>query len=172
MRRALVLGVVLSCGGAPAPARPTPAPSPSPYQPPASQPAPVDPHTIPIRRSDRPTGASVDPTMDYWGASIKGVVTDANTREPLPAVTVVATSLTPQVTEAAITDDRGFYRIANLEPATYKVTFYYTDITLERSAIAVTRDSNTTVNQEIDQSMAGTGNIIHVQGSRSSIVPL
>jgi hypothetical protein len=177
MRCVFALMLVFGCGGAPAPAPPTPAPSPSPYQPPASQPAPVDPHTIPIRTSDGPASEPVTPTADAWGASITGIVTDAKAGEPLPAVTVVVMSLPQRVhdrgiTATAITDEHGRYTIGNLEPATYKVTFYYTDITLETSAIVVTKDSRMTVNQEIDQSKAGTGNIIHVHGSKTTIVPL
>jgi hypothetical protein len=159
--RFAVVVVVFACRSAPAPTvSPPPPPAPS-----------VPQREIPIDGWGRLTGAPVATTAVHGGGTITGTVTDAKTGEPLVAATVIAMSSDPHVTESAITDDRGRYQIANLEPATYTVTFYYRDITLETSAI-VTNDSRTTVNQEIDRSKAGTGEIIHVQGSRSTIFPL
>jgi hypothetical protein len=123
---------------------------------------------IPIEEWGPLTGASPE---HHGSGHIVGTVIDARTGDPLPAVTVVATSTALQATHTAITDDRGSYEIDDVEPATYKVTFYYTDFTLEMSAI-VAKDARATVNCEIDQSAAGSGTPIHVQGSKTTIVPL
>lgn len=103
--------------------------------------------------------------------AIQGVVKDAKSGEALPAVTVVATATALQQTQTAITDEKGFYKISDLPPGDYKVTFYYTDITIEQNDIHVGVNKVTAVFQNIDQTKAGTGEVIHVQGSRSTVDP-
>jgi tetratricopeptide (TPR) repeat protein len=72
-------------------------------------------------------------TATVGSSSITGVVTDRQTGGPLAGVTVVATSPSLQGTPAAITDEAGRYLIPNLPPGSYRVTFYYTDLTVERT---------------------------------------
>ena len=53
----------------------------------------------------------------------------SKTGEPLAGVTVVATSPALSQTQTAITDEKGYYKIADLPPGNYLVTFYYADLT-------------------------------------------
>src|SRR3712207_4500827 len=69
--------------------------------------------------------------------AIQGVVTDAQTGEALPGVTVVAASPALQGTQAAITDDTGQFKITNLPPGTYELTFLYADLTVRRTGLDV-----------------------------------
>jgi hypothetical protein len=86
---------------------------------------------------------------------IQGVVTDSRTGEKLAGATVVAASPALTQTQTAITDDNGNYRIANLPPGNYVLTFYYADMTLERSGIKVDKNKIASVAQRIDQSKSG-----------------
>lgn len=97
-------------------------------------------------------------------------MTDAHTGEKLPGVTVVVTSATLQFIGTAITDQNGRYQVTDVEPSTYKVTFYYADLWVEASAV-VTSGSETIVNGQIDMTKAG-GETVHVQGHAPTIVPL
>jgi hypothetical protein len=102
--------------------------------------------------------------------AIQGVVTDAKTGEKLPGVTVIATSPALAQTQTAITDENGFYKITELPPGDYLVTFYYADITLERSGIYVGADKAVSVAQKLDQEKAG-GETIHVKATAPTIDP-
>jgi len=48
--------------------------------------------------------------------AIQGQVKDKKTKEPLPGVTVIATSPALAQTQTAITDDKGYYKIDDLPP--------------------------------------------------------
>src|SRR5215472_103023 len=69
--------------------------------------------------------------------AIQGVVSDKKTGEAMPGVTVVATSSALQQTQSAITDEKGFYKISDLPPGDYKVSFFFADITIEQDPIHV-----------------------------------
>ena len=103
--------------------------------------------------------------------AIQGVVVDAKTGEKLPGVTVIATSPATAQTQTAITDENGVYRITELPPGEYLVTFYYADITLERSGIYVGVNKTVSVTQKLDQSKAG-GETIHVKATAPTIDPV
>jgi outer membrane receptor protein involved in Fe transport len=102
--------------------------------------------------------------------AIQGVVTDSNTGEKLVGVTVIATSPALAQTQTAITDENGFYKITELPPGDYLVTFYYADITLERSGIYVGADKTVSVAQKLDQTKAG-GETIKVKATAPTIDP-
>ncbi len=83
--------------------------------------------------------------------SVRGVVTDKKTGEKLPGVTVIATSPSLAQTQTALTDEHGFYKIDDLPPGSYLVTFYYADTTIEHSGVHVAVNKETNVYQKIDQ---------------------
>lgn len=72
------------------------------------------------------------------------------TGKSLAGVTVVATSPALQGTQAELTDDTGRYTISWLPPGVYLLTFYYSEIVLERKGIDVGLSRQSTVNQTID----------------------
>jgi outer membrane receptor protein involved in Fe transport len=102
--------------------------------------------------------------------AIQGVVADAKSGEKLPGVTVIVTSPALAQTQTAITDENGFYKITELPPGDYLVTFYYADITLERSGIHVGVNKTVSVSQKLDQEKAG-GETIHVKATAPTIDP-
>ena len=101
---------------------------------------------------------------------IEGSVTDKKTGEKLPGVTVIVTSPTLSETQTAITDDSGAYKIANLPPGTYIVSFYYADQTVERAGVKVDKNKTVQVAQKIDQTAAG-GEVIRVTAAAPVIDP-
>jgi outer membrane receptor protein involved in Fe transport len=56
-------------------------------------------------------------------AVLTGTVVDAATQKPMPDVVVVATSPNLQGERLALTDEAGFYRLAQLPPGTYTLRF-------------------------------------------------
>src|SRR5512139_1338376 len=69
--------------------------------------------------------------------AIQGVITDSKSGEKLAGVTVTVTSPSLQGAQTAITDENGFFKISELPPGEYLVTYYYLEITVERSGITV-----------------------------------
>lgn len=69
--------------------------------------------------------------------AVQGEVRDLASDERLAGVTVVVTSPALDGAQTAITDEHGFYAITDLPPGIYLVTFYYLEVTVERSGIAV-----------------------------------
>jgi outer membrane receptor protein involved in Fe transport len=94
--------------------------------------------------------------------AIGGVVVDKKTGEAMAGVTVVATSTALGQTQSAFTDDKGLYRINDLPPGDYKVTFYFADITVEQDNVHVGINKVTSAYQKIDQTAAG-GETIKVE---------
>ena len=84
------------------------------------------------------------------GASIAGVVKDTSSAV-LPGVTVEVTSpVLIEKTRTAVTDGNGQYKIVNLLPGTYVVTFTLTGFsTLKRDGIEVTGSSTANINGEM-----------------------
>src|SRR5205809_5892964 len=84
------------------------------------------------------------------GSSIAGVVRDS-TGGVLPGVTVEATS--PALIEkmrSVVTDDQGLYRIIDLRPGTYTVTFTLPGFsTVRREGLEVTSNFTATVNADL-----------------------
>ncbi|MBA3540245.1 MAG: TonB-dependent receptor [Deltaproteobacteria bacterium] len=102
--------------------------------------------------------------------ALTGTITDSKTKEPLPGVTVIATSASLQSAQTAITDEKGQYRITSLPPGQYLVTFYYADITLERDGIIVGVNKVTPVYQSLNQDAAG-GEVVKITDSAPTIDP-
>ncbi len=102
--------------------------------------------------------------------SIQGVVKDQATGDPLAGVTVVVTSSALHGTQTAITDERGAYRIGELPPGTYLVTFFYLDLTIERRNVMVAVNKTTPVFQKLDGGKAG-GEVISIRDSSPPIDP-
>ena len=92
----------------------------------------------------------VAPTAAYAQASITGVVKDSS-GAVLPGGTVEATS--PALIEkvrSTVSDGTGQYRIADLRPGTYTVTFTLTGFsTVKREGIELTGSFTATVNAEL-----------------------
>jgi hypothetical protein len=84
------------------------------------------------------------------GSAIAGVVRDT-TGAVLPGVTVEAASpVLIEKVRTAVTDDQGFYRIVDLRPGTYTVTFTLTGFsTAKREGLELTTNFTATVNVEL-----------------------
>jgi hypothetical protein len=82
--------------------------------------------------------------------AIQGVVKDKANGEPLAGVTVVATSPNAQGSHAEITDGKGAYKIDSLPPGIYLVTFYFSDVQVQRPNIQVQLSRAVRVDQKID----------------------
>ncbi|NVB79004.1 MAG: TonB-dependent receptor [Kofleriaceae bacterium] len=102
--------------------------------------------------------------------AIQGVVTDGKSGEKLAGVTVIVTSPALSQTQTAITDENGSYQVGQLPPGDYLVTFYYADITVERSGIHVGIEKTTPVYQKLNMAAAG-GETIKIQDTAPTIDP-
>jgi outer membrane receptor protein involved in Fe transport len=102
--------------------------------------------------------------------ALQGQVSDSKTGEKLAGVTVTVTSTSLQGAQTAITDENGFYKIDSLPPGEYLVTFYYLELTVERSGIGVGVNKTTPVFQKLDQSKAG-GEVVKIQDTVPTIDP-
>ncbi len=102
--------------------------------------------------------------------AIQGVVSDKTNGEPLAGVTVTVTSPSLQGAQTAITDDKGFFKITELPPGEYLVTYYYLEITVERSGLTVGVNKVTPGHQKLDQGKAG-GEVVKIQDSAPTIDP-
>src|SRR5262245_30562768 len=102
--------------------------------------------------------------------AIQGVITDSKTGEKLAGVTVIASSTSLPQPQTAITDEGGQYKITDLPPGDYLVTFYYADITLERGGIVVGVNKTTPVFQKLNQAQAG-GEVVKITDSAPVIDP-
>jgi hypothetical protein len=95
----------------------------------------------------------VEDRLSSHRGALLGVVRDAGTSERLAGVTVVATMSGLERAQVVITDEHGFYTIDDLPPGEYVVTFYYADVTVERSGVQVTSRAATSVMQTLWQSL-------------------
>jgi outer membrane receptor protein involved in Fe transport len=102
--------------------------------------------------------------------AIYGVITDEQTGEPLPGVTVVVTS-SGSVSQSALTDEKGAYKVNDLAPGEYQVTFYYLDATIQRPAVPVGVQKVTPLYQKINTSTATKGEVVQVKGTTPTIDP-
>jgi hypothetical protein len=102
--------------------------------------------------------------------AIQGVVTDKKTSEKLAGVTVVVTSPALSQTQNVITDENGFYKVTDLPPGVYLVTFFYADIQIQKTGVNVGVNKVTPVFQEIDQGQAG-GEVVKIEAKAPTIDP-
>jgi outer membrane receptor protein involved in Fe transport len=117
-----------------------------------------------------PQLAKVGHTQGATNGAIQGVVTDSKTGEKLAGVTVIVTSPALAQSQTQISDENGFYKVGELPPGDYLVTFYYADITVEQSGVHVGVGKTTPVYQRINQQQAG-GEVVHVQAQAPTIDP-
>jgi hypothetical protein len=117
-------------------------------------------------------GLALVPRLAYAQASVAGVVKDAS-GAVLPGVTVEAAS--PALIEkvrSAVTDGSGQYKVEQLRPGSYTVTFTLTGFsTLKREGIVVTGSATTSVNAELKVgaltetvTVTGAASTVDVQG--------
>ena len=100
--------------------------------------------------------------------AVEGRVVDTKTNEALVGVTVVATGATPEP-QNALTDADGIYKITDLLPGDYSVTFYIEKLAVTRTGIHVGANDVVTVNQKLK--LTGEAQIIEVHDRPSQINP-
>ena len=101
--------------------------------------------------------------------AVQGRVLDKATREPLAGVTVVAIGASPEP-QSALTDEDGSYKITELLPGDYSVSFYIGDLTVTHNNVHVGANDVTPVHAKIkltDQ----PGTIIEFEGRPPPINP-
>src|SRR5688572_10842750 len=81
--------------------------------------------------------------------NVRGVITDADSKEALGGVTVVATSPALQGETAALSDEQGLYTISNLPPGTYTITAMFAGATSERTGVVIAIDKTVAANLTI-----------------------
>ena len=92
----------------------------------------------------------IAPVAAFADSSIAGIVTDT-TGAVLPGVTVEATSpALIEQTRSVVTDANGAYRVVDLRPGTYKVTFTLPGFnTFMREGIVLETDFTATINAQL-----------------------
>jgi hypothetical protein len=110
------------------------------------------------------------PTASMTEGSIQGIVKAFNTDAPIDGVTVIATSPALAGGLKGITDGKGFYKIAPLPPGEYLVTFYYDDMTAERSHILINADMATPVFQILR--VGSDDPVVHHDDGAATIEPI
>jgi hypothetical protein len=95
-------------------------------------------------------GAMLLSSVAYAQSSIVGVIKDTS-GAAMPGVTVEASSdVLIEKVKSAISDSNGAYRIADLRPGTYKVTFTLTGFkTFQRDGLVLPSEFTATVNAEL-----------------------
>lgn len=102
--------------------------------------------------------------------AIQGQVKDKTTGEPLAGVTVIVSSPSLAQTQSALTDDKGAYKVSDLAPGDYVVTFYYGERTVQHSSVHVGIGKSVPVFQTIDQTGA-SGEVVHITATAPTIDP-
>ena len=107
------------------------------------------------------------PTLAFAQATIAGVVKDAS-GAVLPGVTVEAASpVLIEKVRSAVTDGSGQYRIVDLRPGTYAVTFSLTGFSsVKREGVELTGTFVATINADmkvgaLEETITVTGGITH-----------
>src|SRR5437868_11000975 len=90
------------------------------------------------------------PSIAFAQASITGVVKDTS-GAVLPGVTVEASSpVLIEKTRSAVTDSAGLYRIVDLRPGTYSMTFTLPGFTtVKRDEVVLTGTFTATINADL-----------------------
>jgi hypothetical protein len=108
------------------------------------------------------SGRSTGKVANQNGGQLEGQVTDAATGEPIPGATVVASGAGGSQ-HTAVSDGNGRYRIV-APPGSYKLTFYYADITVERTGVKIAASTATAISQPIDL-RSSRGEVIAIKDS-------
>jgi hypothetical protein len=106
------------------------------------------------------SGASAQDAATTTG-TVRGVVREAGSNEPLVGATVVATSPALQGTQAAIADERGEYRLPGLPPGDYVLTAYYGEAQVARPSVRIQLGQVLTVNMDVP---SGGGEVVTIEG--------
>lgn len=149
---------------------PTPVPSPTDDVVEEDDPGGVeiaDTEALRLLDADAKHRAALEKNLGARGA-LFGRVRDANTGELLIGVTIVATARGRE--QVAITDETGYFEIANLDPDSYTLTFYYLDRTFERRGVAVASRESTPIDMQLDEA-APRGELGIVDDSYVTTVP-
>ncbi|HTJ44704.1 MAG TPA: carboxypeptidase regulatory-like domain-containing protein [Kofleriaceae bacterium] len=101
--------------------------------------------------------------------AVQGIITDANTGEPLIGVTVVASSPALQGQQSAITDETGEFKITNLPAGTYTITYYYVDLVVRRT-VDVSINKTTPAYAKLDVAQASS-EVVEIEGRAPAIDP-
>ena len=88
---------------------------------------------------------------------LHGRVTDSSSGSALAGVTIVVSGNSSQTT---ITEEDGSYRITDLTPGEYLVTFFFGDVTIERRGIKVGVNKTIPLFQKINTSAAVSETIV------------
>jgi hypothetical protein len=102
--------------------------------------------------------------------AIQGQIFDDATGEALAGVTVVVTSPVLQSAQTAISDENGVYKIAELPPGSYLVTFYFARLIIERSGITVGVNKTTPVFQRLKLAQVA-GEVVKIVDTAPAIDP-
>ncbi len=102
--------------------------------------------------------------------ALQGVVREQATGEPIAGVTVVAASPSLQREQAAMTDAAGAFKISNLPPGVYVVTYYYSDLIARRTEVQVSVNRATPAYVQLDTSQVA-GEVIEITASAPAIDP-
>jgi outer membrane receptor protein involved in Fe transport len=113
--------------------------------------------------------APADAQSSTTGA-IQGTITDETTGDTLVGVTIVVSSPALLNPQTAISDENGFYKIADLPPGNYLVTFYFAKLTIERSGVVVGINKTTPVFQRLRLTQAA-GEIVKITDTAPAIDP-
>ena len=122
--------------------------------------------------------AVVSPAIAWADSAITGVVTDAS-GAVLPGATVEASSpALIEHTRTVVTDASGVYRIVDLRPGTYKITFTLSGFTtFVREGIIIESDFTATVNAQLrvggveeSVTVSGASPVVDVQSTQSRTV--
>jgi outer membrane receptor protein involved in Fe transport len=100
--------------------------------------------------------------------AIQGVVTDAATGEPLAGVTVVVSSPAQQGDQTTFTDEAGQFKVTNLPPGTYAVTYYFLELVATRQGLVVSINKTTPGYAKLDSDKA-VGEVITIEGRPPAI---
>jgi len=104
--------------------------------------------------------------------AIQGIVKDKDSGEPLPGITVVATSRATHVASSGLTDENGYYKIDSLAPGVYDMVFYFSTVNLNVEGVNVGVNKTTPVYRSFDTNAAfEKGEVIKVHGSGPTIDP-
>jgi hypothetical protein len=129
---------------------------------------PLPPQSAPVKPSPTPPVPRPTPPTVVSAVTLSGTVTDASGL-PLPGVTVEASS--PVLIErvrTAVTDESGRYRVVDLRPGTYSVTFTLPGFTtFKREGIELSGSMTVTVNAQLTvgrRADRGAGTIRTISG--------
>jgi hypothetical protein len=121
-----------------------------------------------LENSYQTNSYSVDGVFERPG-KIQGVVSDKRSGDKLPGVTVTATGSGIIGAATLITDESGAYSFENLPAGKYVITYYYSDVAIERT-LDVAAGKTVPAFQKIDQGRS-RGETIQITASAPTIDP-